>query len=185
MADIPYGYCHCGCGQLTKLSPMNWAKGGYVKGQPYKYVTGHNRRCHGDVPEYIVDPITGCWNCQHAINTKGYGYAKVKQNGRYVGVMRHRLVYERLVGPVPREMALDHLCRNPQCVNPAHLRVVTDQVNCQAGNQATLLPDQVLWMREKRAENPTFWTFAELGAEFGVTDGTAHAAVSGRTWSNI
>ena len=34
-----------------------------------------------------------------------------------------------LVGPIPFGMVLDHVCRTPNCVNPAHLRVVTRRQN--------------------------------------------------------
>ena len=30
-------------------------------------------------------------------------------------------VYEWFVGPIPKGLQLDHLCRVPHCVNPAHL----------------------------------------------------------------
>jgi len=41
----------------------------------------------------------------------------------------HRIVYRWLVGPIPHEMQLDHLCRVKLCVNPAHLEVVTGAEN--------------------------------------------------------
>ena len=38
---IPYGYCHCGCGQKTTISHVTDTKKGYVKGEPRKYLLGH------------------------------------------------------------------------------------------------------------------------------------------------
>lgn len=32
--EIPYGYCHCGCGQKTRISDKNITRLGWVKGQP-------------------------------------------------------------------------------------------------------------------------------------------------------
>lgn len=43
----------------------------------------------------------------------------------------HKVVYEELVGEVPLERVLDHLCRRPLCVNPLHLEPVTKVVNEQ------------------------------------------------------
>lgn len=37
----------------------------------------------------------------------------------------YRLCYEFEYGPVPQEADIHHLCEEPSCVNPAHLRVVT------------------------------------------------------------
>lgn len=41
----------------------------------------------------------------------------------------YRVGYIHLVGPIPEGMQLDHLCRVPSCVNPAHLEPVTQQEN--------------------------------------------------------
>lgn len=45
----------------------------------------------------------------------------------------HRVVYEDIVGPIPLGLVLDHLCRNPPCVNPDHLEPVTDRENILRG----------------------------------------------------
>lgn len=42
--EIPYGYCHCGCGQKTPVSTYSYAKEGRIKGQPIRFVRGHNNR---------------------------------------------------------------------------------------------------------------------------------------------
>jgi len=42
--DIPYGYCQCGCGQQTRIATQGHAIWGHVKGQPVRYVHGHQGR---------------------------------------------------------------------------------------------------------------------------------------------
>lgn len=38
---IPCGYCHCGCGQITRISQKTDNRCGWVKGQPLRYIQGH------------------------------------------------------------------------------------------------------------------------------------------------
>lgn len=40
--EIPLGLCQCGCGEKTSLSKQNETSRGYVKGQPKKFICGHN-----------------------------------------------------------------------------------------------------------------------------------------------
>lgn len=49
-------------------------------------------------------------------------------------IRAHRWAYEQFIGPVPDGLVIDHLCRNPSCVNPAHLEAVTQKVNLLRGN---------------------------------------------------
>lgn len=41
-SPIPPGLCQCGCGQKTKLAKRTRYERGHVKGQPLRYVNGHN-----------------------------------------------------------------------------------------------------------------------------------------------
>jgi hypothetical protein len=40
---IPYGFCHCGCSEKTKVAYRNWNKRGIKKGDPQRYIHGHHR----------------------------------------------------------------------------------------------------------------------------------------------
>jgi hypothetical protein len=42
-AEIPLGYCRCGCGQKTELARWTSRRDGYVKGQPLEFLYGHHR----------------------------------------------------------------------------------------------------------------------------------------------
>lgn len=39
--EIPYGYCHCGCGQKTKIAERTARSKGHFKGEPLPFVQGH------------------------------------------------------------------------------------------------------------------------------------------------
>lgn len=71
----------------------------------------------------------GCWNWQAAKVPSGYGRAQF--DGRVQ--QAHRVAYELIVGPIGEGLHLDHLCRNPSCVNPAHLEPVTPGENVLRG----------------------------------------------------
>jgi hypothetical protein len=48
-------------------------------------------------------------------------------------LLAHRLAYRALRGDIPEGLVLDHLCRNPSCVNPEHLEPVTHRINTLRG----------------------------------------------------
>jgi hypothetical protein len=79
---------------------------------------------------YSIDPETGCWIWQRATSADGYG--RVSVGGKVIPA--HRRAYELLVGPIPKGLTIDHLCRNRPCVNPDHLEPVTNRENILRGN---------------------------------------------------
>jgi hypothetical protein len=61
-----------------------------------------------------VIKTNACWIWTGGKNQDGYG--------TYGGRMAHRVAYERTVGAVPKDLHIDHVCRNHACVRPDHLR---------------------------------------------------------------
>src|SRR5262245_48464821 len=60
-----------------------------------------------------------CWEWTGGLSLGGRYGSIQSDDGHYRPV--HRVAYELLVGPVPKGLELDHLCRNTRCVNPNHL----------------------------------------------------------------
>lgn len=73
-----------------------------------------------------VDKSQGCWEWHGTKNADGYGMFSI---GRPIRVLAHRHAWALLVGPIPEGKQLDHQCHNPACVNPAHLREVSNKEN--------------------------------------------------------
>jgi len=64
---------------------------------------------------------SGCWIWLGPLSSEGYG--------SYQNTQAHRFSYKLFVNIIPDGLTIDHLCRNPSCVNPEHLEAVTTQIN--------------------------------------------------------
>jgi hypothetical protein len=80
------------------------------------------------------EPNTGCWLWSGAHSASGYGTARFPVNGKNKVQNAHRVVYSIERGPIPDGLCLDHICRNPACVNPDHLEIVTYSENVNRGD---------------------------------------------------
>ena len=93
------------------------------------------------------DPLTGCWIWTAGVRRTRYkntvyAYGTYSIDGSVEGQgFAHRYAYEFFVGPIPRELEIDHLCHNKLCVNPAHLEAVTHQENCARRKKSGPYPD--------------------------------------------
>jgi len=74
-----------------------------------------------------VDKSGECWMWTAASLPKGYGRFGV--NGSVV--LAHRFSWQLANGPIPDGMHVDHLCHEPSCVRPSHLRLVTPKQNIE------------------------------------------------------
>lgn len=74
-----------------------------------------------------------CWLWTAHTDRKGYGRFSV--GGTLVRV--HRFSWSLQHGEIPAGMQPDHLCRVPNCVNPAHLEIVTPRENILRSNGPT------------------------------------------------
>lgn len=118
--------CQCGCGETTRI----------VRGKPNRFIHNHHARLQEqNIERYVTEDRgyeTPCWIWQGFTSESGYG--QVGRNQR-----AHRVMYEALRGPIPAGLELDHLCRVPPCVNPAHLEPVTRAENNRRSGSASAL----------------------------------------------
>lgn len=88
----------------------------------------------------------GCLLWAGAIDPWGYG--------RIGHSLAHRRMYTMAVGPIPEGMTIDHLCFEPSCIEPSHLRVLSRSENsrnqrvayrthCNHGHEFT--PENTYW----------------------------------------
>jgi len=77
--------------------------------------------------KYMPEPNSGCWLWLGSLTTEGYGRWSRKC------LMAHRISYELVHGPIPKDLEVDHLCRVHACVNPNHMEIVTRKENILRG----------------------------------------------------
>lgn len=41
---VPYGFCHCRCGEKTRISDKNYKCFGVAKGEPWRFLPGHQKK---------------------------------------------------------------------------------------------------------------------------------------------
>lgn len=73
---------------------------------------------------------SGCLEWTGGESAQGYG--RFKLNGRFLAPYRIALVLKQ-GHDIPPGMVVDHLCRNPRCVNAEHLEAVTVAENTRRG----------------------------------------------------
>lgn len=71
--------------------------------------------------EPLVDRSGDCWLWRGTLNRDGYG--------RFGGKNAHRVAWERVNGPIPGDLTIDHLCRTRACVRVSHLRLLPPSEN--------------------------------------------------------
>ena len=101
----------------------------------------------------VVSNESTCGEWQGARQKQGYGH--VWHDGRIVST--HRLAYALAVAPIPEGMTVDHLCFNPPCVNPDHLRLLSrrDNQKNQRSAQATHCKEGHEFTKENTYIRPT------------------------------
>lgn len=76
----------------------------------------------------LISGTNDCWHWKACKNNKGYGQFKLKSKTVLAHKMSWELTNRR---PFPKGKVTLHLCDNPPCVNPKHLKVGTQNDNVQ------------------------------------------------------
>jgi hypothetical protein len=136
-----------------------------------------------------------CWEWMGPTTNDGYG--RIGINRKYYSV--HRLVYELTKGKIPNGKVVMHLCNNPPCCNPKHLRrgSIKDNVTqmyrenrdrhvIQEGelnNNSKLSVGEVIEIRKLYTIGN--YSQRELGKQYGMSQGSISSIVNRRVWKNI
>lgn len=66
-----------------------------------------------------------CWMWKGHCDDKGYGQFRYKHRAYWA----HRISFAIFRRPLIPSLTVEHKCRNPSCVNPWHLELLTNQEN--------------------------------------------------------
>jgi len=129
---MPRTYAIFGILSATKESAGRCCNSPGVASRPKEArVRTHPTPAERFVAKYRVDPTTGChvWTAATCPTNGPRGVFRWNNKQGYA----HRFAYEQMHGPIPVGLVIDHLCRNPLCVNPDHLEAVTNRENILRG----------------------------------------------------
>jgi hypothetical protein len=110
----PSGLCLCGCGQETRIARQSKTERGWIRGQPIRFISGHNGR--GNLHYDWKGGQTH--NGQGYLMTRAVGHEKaIRMKGGYV--YDHILRAEETLGKsLPRKAVVHHhpSKESPQCL---------------------------------------------------------------------
>lgn len=177
----PSGICQCGCGRPVPIATMTNAKIGHVQGEHVRFIRGHvgYLKARSKITEDLWHAedrgyATSCWIWNGPPWSRA-GYCRVILNGKTR--LAHRAMYEQEVGPIPRGLTIDHLCRQTSCVNPSHLEPVTRKINSRRSSLAKLTEEDAARIRES-SESHTV-----VAARYGVSASLVSMIRSGKRWA--
>jgi hypothetical protein len=197
-SDTPYGYCQCGCGQVTPISNITHRERELVRGQHTRFCRGHRLT---STPESMFwkhvtpGPIDECWEWQGYVNEQGYGQFRC---GSGPLLRAHRVSYEIHHGPIPDGHHVCHRCDNRPCVNPCHLFAGTDADNLsdmdakgrrvnapQLGEKHGMSKMTVADVHAIRELATAGIEYREIGRRYGISGTHAHRIATRKSWRHV
>lgn len=81
--------------------------------------------------KYTSDVTTGCMISTYSTGSHGYAQIGWNEAGERVVTLVHRIVWASTHGPIPQHLTVDHMCKNRQCMNIEHLRLLSNYENAR------------------------------------------------------
>jgi len=194
--EIHYGFCHCGCGKKTRISQENHKTFGYIKGEPRRFIKGHQSKRDSKLRFWEKVDKRGPNDCWEWTGTTQLGYGHINRKGKRIGA--NRFSWEIHNGPIPDGLFVCHNCPGGDCracVNPAHLWLGTHGDNMrdmfekgtnpfgEQSGASVLLESQVKEIRLRYAQGGI--SHRALAAGYDVSKSAISSVIWRRTWKHI
>jgi hypothetical protein len=141
-------------------------------------------------PKVDVKGDDECWPWMASLTSMGYGQIQYQMpTGKWRPTAASRVAYELVHGEIPAGAEIMHVCDNPPCCNPAHLRAGSHTDNMRdmfekgrcENFQRKLDEDKVREIRRRAGAE----TQAALAREFGVGPDQISRIVNRRQWKGV
>ena len=176
---VAFGYCWCGCGERTTISPHTSRFHGHVKGQPRRFVYQH----HGKPARWFSVEDRGfdtfCWVWQGSTTGGKFAYGRKRIDGKLW--LAHRLFYERKYGPLGEGDELHHLCGVTLCCNPDHVVPFTRKEHVRRNPNVRLNFSEAQEIRRLYATGR--YRQKDIAAMFAIYQADVSRIVLGKYWT--
>ncbi|ADG98795.1 HNH endonuclease [Segniliparus rotundus DSM 44985] len=81
--------------------------------------------------KHCLPALGGCWISLYSTASHGYAQIGWQDRGFRAMTTAHRAAWVFFHGQIPLGMTVDHRCKNRRCVNPEHLRLLTNFENAR------------------------------------------------------
>ncbi|MCY9274574.1 HNH endonuclease [Bacillus haynesii] len=138
--------------------------------------------------EYKVTE-SGCWECSSHRRDEA-GYTVIRRGGKSPQRL-HRYVYQLINGPLESHQVVMHVCDNPSCFNPGHLRVgshadnVKDKVQKDRHCKGETNGSSKLTEEEVAAIRKDTRSHIAISKDYNVNRATIGQIKRGETWTHV
>jgi hypothetical protein len=133
---------------------------------------------------------SGCLEFIGCTHPHGYGMMGVKR----VPKLAHRIAYMLAYGPLPPKLpVVMHLCHNPLCCEPAHLRAGTAKQNVRMSAKAARMhgapgeahPRALLTEKAVLAIRASSENVKQMSGRYGVGTNAIYKVLHRKTWRHV
>ena len=115
-------------------------------------------------------------------HSDGYRQFKMYQDGCTEAKYVHRFVYETYVGPIPKNMQINHINEDKSDNRLENLELVTCEENIRKRSYCKLNMKLCNEIRKKYVDNVNT-SVRSLSKEYGIHETTIHNCLIGKTWN--